>query len=72
TYVAATAIGIIPGSFVYAYAGRQLGTINSLKEIASPNVIGAFVLLGLLALMPMLYKKLSAQPPTPGNVRGTE
>ncbi len=61
TYVAATAIGIIPGSFVYAYAGRQLGTINSLKEIASPNVIGAFVLLGLLALVPVVYKKLRAK-----------
>jgi uncharacterized membrane protein YdjX (TVP38/TMEM64 family) len=60
--VTATAIGIIPGSFVYAYAGRQLGTINSLREVASPNVIGAFVLLGLLALMPILYKKLSAKP----------
>jgi uncharacterized membrane protein YdjX (TVP38/TMEM64 family) len=61
TYVAATALGIIPGSFVYAYAGRQLGTINSLKEIASPNVIAAFVLLGLLALVPVLYKKYVAQ-----------
>jgi uncharacterized membrane protein YdjX (TVP38/TMEM64 family) len=60
-YVAATAIGIIPGSFVYAYAGRQLGTINSLKEIASPNVIGAFVLLGLLALVPVVYKRFSAK-----------
>ncbi len=57
TYVAATALGIIPGSFVYAYAGRQLGTINSLKEIVSPNVIGAFVLLGILALVPTVYKK---------------
>jgi uncharacterized membrane protein YdjX (TVP38/TMEM64 family) len=62
TYVAATAIGIIPGSFVYAYAGRQLGTINSLKDIASPGVIGAFVLLGLLALVPSLYKKWSGKP----------
>jgi len=34
TYVIATAVGIIPGSFVFAYAGRQLGTINSLGEIA--------------------------------------
>ncbi len=57
TYVVATALGIIPGSFVYAYAGRQLGTINSLKDIASPRVIGAFMLLGLLALVPSLYKK---------------
>lgn len=61
TYVAATALGIIPGSFVYAYAGRQLGTINSLKEIASPNVIGAFVLLGLLALVPTVYNKLKGR-----------
>jgi uncharacterized membrane protein YdjX (TVP38/TMEM64 family) len=61
TYVAATALGIIPGSFVYAYAGRQLGTISSLKEIASFNVIAAFVLLGLLALVPVLYKKYMAQ-----------
>ena len=61
TYMLATAIGIIPGSFVYAYAGRQLGTINSLKEIASPNVIGAFVLLGLLALVPVVYKRVSSK-----------
>jgi uncharacterized membrane protein YdjX (TVP38/TMEM64 family) len=61
TYVAATALGIIPGSFVYAYAGRQLGTINSLKDIASPGVIGAFVLLGVLALVPSLYKKWSGK-----------
>lgn len=59
TYMAATSLGIIPGSFVFAYAGRQLGTINSLKEIASPNVLIAFTLLGLLALMPIVYKKFS-------------
>jgi uncharacterized membrane protein YdjX (TVP38/TMEM64 family) len=62
TYVAATALGIIPGSFVYAYAGRQLGTINSLNDIASPGVIGALVLLGLLALVPNLYKKWYGKP----------
>jgi uncharacterized membrane protein YdjX (TVP38/TMEM64 family) len=62
TYVSATAIGIIPGSFVYAYAGRQLGSINSLKEIASPSVVGAFVLLGLLALAPVVYKRFVAKP----------
>jgi uncharacterized membrane protein YdjX (TVP38/TMEM64 family) len=59
TYVAATALGIIPGSFVYAYAGRQLGTINSLKEIVSPPVVGAFFLLGILALAPIIYKRMS-------------
>jgi len=57
TYVIATAVGIIPGSFVFAYAGRQLGTINSLGEIASPPVLLAFTLLGLLALLPTIYRK---------------
>ncbi|WP_455379074.1 TVP38/TMEM64 family protein [Petrachloros mirabilis] len=61
SYVAGTALGIIPGTFVYAYAGRQIGTINSLKEIASPNVIAAFALLGLIALIPALYKKYSVK-----------
>jgi len=61
SYVAATALGIVPGSFVYAYAGRQLGTINSLKEVASPQVITAFVLLGLLALVPTVYKRFTAK-----------
>lgn len=61
TYVAATSLGIIPGSFVFAYAGRQLGTINSLKEIVSPNVLMACTLLGLLALVPILYKRLTGK-----------
>ncbi len=61
TYVAATAIGIIPGSFVFANAGRQLGTINSLGEIASPRVLGAFALLGLLALVPILYRRFASK-----------
>lgn len=57
TYILATSIGILPGSFVYTNAGRQLGNINSLKDIASPAVLGAFVLLGLLALVPILFNK---------------
>jgi len=61
TYVVATALGIIPASFIYAYAGQQLGAINSLKEIASPNVLMALMLLGLLALAPIAYKKYTAK-----------
>ncbi len=57
TYMLATSLGIIPGSFVFAFAGRQLGSINSLSEIASPSVLLAFSLLGLLALMPIAYRK---------------
>src|SRR3989454_8732100 len=61
TYVVATSIGIIPGSFVYAYAGRQLGTLNSLSDIASPRVLLAFTLLGLLALIPIVYRKFASK-----------
>jgi uncharacterized membrane protein YdjX (TVP38/TMEM64 family) len=57
TYVAATALGIIPGSLAYTFAGRQLGTINSLAELASPRLLLAFTVLGLLFLMPVAYKK---------------
>ncbi len=57
TYVSATAIGILPGSVVFTNAGRQLGTITSLGDVASPRVLGAFALLGLLALVPVLYQK---------------
>jgi uncharacterized membrane protein YdjX (TVP38/TMEM64 family) len=64
TFAAATSIGIIPGGFVYAYAGRQLGTINSLGEIASPRVLLAFTLLGVLSLLPMLYRAMTRTPIT--------
>ena len=57
TYVIATSIGIIPGSFFYAFAGKQLGSINSLAEIASPPVLLALTFLGLLALVPILHRK---------------
>ena len=57
TYVFATALGILPGSFVYANAGQQLGMINSLGEIISVEVLGAFALLAVFALVPIFYKK---------------
>ncbi len=58
TYVLATAIGILPASLVFSNAGRQLGSIESLRDVASPRVLGAFVLLGLLALAPVAYHRL--------------
>jgi uncharacterized membrane protein YdjX (TVP38/TMEM64 family) len=64
TYVVATAVGIIPGSVVYAFAGRQLGTINALSELVSPRLLLAFSLLGLLILIPVIYRKFT-ETPTP-------
>lgn len=58
TFFIGTLIGIIPGGFVYVNAGASLATIRSLKEIASPRVLGSFALLGLFAMVPVLYKKI--------------
>lgn len=66
TYIAATSIGIIPGSFVFAFAGKQLGSINSAGEILSPPVLLAFTFLGLLALMPTVYRKIKARKGSAG------
>lgn len=60
-YVLATLFGIIPGSFVYVYAGRALDSIESVSDILSPTVIGAFVLLGSISLAPVVYKKARAK-----------
>jgi uncharacterized membrane protein YdjX (TVP38/TMEM64 family) len=62
TYVVATAIGIVPGSVVYTFAGRQLGTINALSELVSPRLLLAFSLLGLLMLVPAIYRKFTETP----------
>ncbi len=57
-YFLGTMIGIMPGSFVYANAGSNLAQINSLSDIASPGVLGAFALLGIFALIPSIYKRI--------------
>jgi uncharacterized membrane protein YdjX (TVP38/TMEM64 family) len=56
TYVVATAVGIAPGSFVYANLGRALGEIRSLDHLLSPEVLAALGLLALLALAPVWFK----------------
>lgn len=64
SYIVATAVGIFPGSVVYTFAGRQLGTINALSELVSPRLLLAFSLLGLLMLAPVVYRKFT-ETPTP-------
>jgi len=57
TYVLATAIGIIPGTFVYVNLGQALGRIDSLSGLLSRETLLAFGLLGLFALAPVAWKK---------------
>ena len=58
TFVLTTFFGIIPGSFVYVNVGEELGDITDTGEILSPGLLAALALLGLFALVPVLYKKL--------------
>lgn len=48
-------LGMLAGTAVYVNAGSQLADINSLGEIAKPEIIGTFVLLGIF---PLIAKKL--------------
>lgn len=59
TFFWTTALGIIPGSFVYAYlgsTGAQAGEAGFGWQITL-----ALVLLGLLSLMPVVLKKIKAR-----------
>jgi uncharacterized membrane protein YdjX (TVP38/TMEM64 family) len=53
-----TAIGIIPGTFVIAFTGSQLGAVNQPEDLLSPGLWLALALLGLLALLPLALKKI--------------
>ena len=61
TYVLGTFVGIIPGTFVYVNLGQTLGRIDSLSGLVSTETLGAFVLLGLFALVPVLLRKFRAR-----------
>lgn len=62
-FVAATVIGIIPGTFVFAAFGAGLGDLFAggsdirLSDVLSPTMVLAFAGLGLLALLPVAMRK---------------
>ena len=58
TFLLTTFIGIIPGSFVLSYTGQQLHTIETISDVFTLEVLVTFGLLALLALMPILFKRL--------------
>lgn len=65
TYVIGTALGIIPGSFVYTAVGAGLGelfeagTEFSTADVLSPQILVALIGLALLAMLPVAYKRFS-------------
>jgi len=64
TFVAATFIGIIPGSFVFCNLGRRLATLESGRDLFDRETLLALALLGLLSLVPIAWKKIRKQRPT--------
>ena len=63
TFAAATAIGIVPGTFVFVNLGQALGNIESLTGLLSPELAGSLVLLAALALAPVVVRKIRSRHP---------
>lgn len=54
TFVWASFLGMLPGTWVYVNAGQQLGQVRNLNDLFSPTVI---ISLALLALLPWVFKR---------------
>ena len=71
TFFWATLIGIIPGSLVYAAIGNGLGSVFAMGQspdfnvIFKPALLIPIIGLGLLSVVPILYKKLKSNRYSP-------
>ena len=71
TYVTATFIGILPGTFAYAWLGegvdsvieaaRATGGTPSVGDLVTPQILAAFAALAIVALIPTLVRKWRAR-----------
>jgi uncharacterized membrane protein YdjX (TVP38/TMEM64 family) len=59
TFIWTTALGIIPGDLLYAFAGKQLSTITSVYDIFSFRSMALFALLIIATLIPLIVKIMS-------------
>lgn len=57
TFIFTTALGIIPGTFVYALAGQHLHTINSLQDILTWQTIMLLLMLVAIAGISILLQR---------------
>jgi uncharacterized membrane protein YdjX (TVP38/TMEM64 family) len=77
TYIVGTFFGIIPGTFVFALAGGGVGSVLDrggdfdLSAVLTPQMIAALTGLALLALVPVVYKKMRARKPGAGASGGS-
>lgn len=69
-YVITTAVGIIPGVVAYTWLGSGLGATFAAGEdpnlaIIAKNMLPALAALGLVALIPVIYKKITSRKAEP-------
>jgi uncharacterized membrane protein YdjX (TVP38/TMEM64 family) len=57
-YVWSTALGMLPISVAYSFAGREIGRIESPNDIMSARFLIVVLLLALFALLPVLHHYL--------------
>jgi len=57
TFFWTTSVGTLPGFFVYAFAGKQLTQITTIRDVFSLKIILAFVLLAILASIPVILRR---------------
>lgn len=56
TFIWATAVGIVPSTIIYAYAGEQLSSLDSFGGILAPKFVIPLLVLAILALVPILLR----------------
>lgn len=74
TYVIATLIGILPGTFAYTFLGQGVGSVleaaesagttPSVGDLVTTEITIAFVALAVVAAIPMVIKRLRKTPET--------
>lgn len=57
TFIWTTSVGILPASLLYTFAGKQISSIHSTKDILSLKIIIALLLLTLFSFVPVIVKK---------------
>jgi uncharacterized membrane protein YdjX (TVP38/TMEM64 family) len=69
TYFAATAVGVVPAAFVFAYFGHGLGDALDSDRLEVPvGLLVALALLGVLALTPIAVRRLRRGKEKDGSV----
>ncbi len=58
-YLLPTFLGLIPGTIIYVSIGASLKTIESFDGVFDLKLISMFILLGVLALIPVVIKHLT-------------